>query len=356
MKIRIVCWLWVLSQISLAAPNFVTLSPNEQTNYQIQAKELCFTAQNTLAYLNKGSQYDPQVIHGGKILHIPLERVKKTLVFICNNKSKLNDPKFIKQHFEFVRWYPDTTKAKKLSKGKPLLQQLPKDKVLMTKYFVHLAKASTKPSSLRPYALYALPADEIDLTLEEANAKPNLIRFKYGKHAILKGALNHKAVSPLAYLTRDDLETTLLQGTVVADFGPPIGKKIFNVHRNNNIAYDRSKGPYEQERYWYFKEVDGIKGYGKDAEHKITVYPEVTFAGDLNEFGLGRLLFIQYRNKAGTVQAKMGVLADTGGAFDHNLYQIDYLAGSFSGKESLYQATRSLPDYVEAYFMLVKEH
>ncbi|KTD76644.1 hypothetical protein Lwal_2366 [Legionella waltersii] len=353
---RIVCWLWLVSQISLAAPKFVALHPNELANYQIHTKELCLTAQNTLSYLNKGSEYDPQVIHGGKILPIPLERVKKTLVFVCNNQSKLNDPQFIKQHFEFIRWYPDTSKAKKLSKGKPLLQHLPTDKVLMTKYFVHLAKASTKPSSLRPYALYALPADEANLSLEAANAIPNLTRFKYGKHAILKGALNHKPVKALAYLTRDDLETTLLQGTVVADFGPPIGKKIFNVHRNNNIAYDRSKGPYEQERYWYFKEVDGIKGYGKDAEHKITVYPEVTFAGDLNEFGLGRLLFIQYKNNTGQTQSKMGILADTGGAFDFNLYQIDYLAGSFSGKEGLYKATRSLPDYVEAYFMLVKEN
>lgn len=355
MKVWIACFVSLLSQLSQASPSFVNSHPDNQIAYHGNSKALCQTARNTLAYLNKGPQYDPQVIHDGKVMTIPLERVKKTLLFICNNQKKLGDRDFFKRNFEFIRWYPDSSNARQLSRTKPLLQHLPKDKILMTKYFVHLAKASSKPTATHPYALYALPADEMNLSLEEANKNPNLTRFKYGKQAILKGVLNNQAIAKLAYLTRDDLETSLLQGTVVADFGAPVGKKIFNVHRNNNISYDRAKGPYEQERYWYFKEVDGIKGYGKDANHKITVYPEVTFAGDLTQFGLGKILLIQYKDKSGTTQTKLGVLADTGGAFANNLYQIDYLAGSFSGKEGLYRATRNLPDYVDAYFMLVKD-
>lgn len=269
--------------------------------------------------------------------------------------KKLNNPDFVKQHFDFIRWYPDLKKAKQLSANKPLLQNIPKDKVLMTKYFVHLAVASTKPTSEKNYPLYALPEDELNLTLDEANAKPELIRFKYGKQAILSGALKNQPVSKLAYFSRDDLEAALLQGTVVADFGPTVGKKIFNVHRSNNIAYDRTKTPYQQERFWYFKEVDGIKGYGKDAEYKITVNPNVTFAADLAEFGLGKLLMVQYQDKSGRKMTKMGILADTGGAFNNNLYQIDYLAGSFPGQSALYKATRNLPDYVDAYFMILKQ-
>jgi hypothetical protein len=127
------------------------------------------------------------------------------------------------------------------------------------------------------------------------------------------------------------------------------------VHRCNNIAYDKRKAPYAQERYWYFKQVDGIKGYGKDAEHKITVAPAVTFAADLDQLGLGKLLLIQYKSASGSLISQAGVLADTGGAFANNLYQVDYLAGSFSGKTNYLKATRHLPDYLHAYFMILKD-
>lgn len=335
-----------------AAPHFKTMTPESLGRVDINASALCQTAKNTLEYLSKGSPYDPKVIHSGTIAPIPVDRIKKTLRFICLNQTKMNDPEFLKEHFEFIRWYPDLQRAKQLSAQKPLLQKLPSDKILMTKYYVHLAHSSSSSNSKMPYPLYGLPLDEQDLTLEQANAKPELTRFHYGKQAILKGALNHKNVPKLAYLSREDLESALLQGTVVADLGTE-GKKTFNVHRNNNIAYDRTKSPYAQQRYWYFKQVDGIKGYGKDAEHKITVNPEVTFAADLEEFGLGKMLLIQYKS-AGVKISKAGILADTGGAFADNLYQVDYLAGSYPGITAFSKATRHLPDYIDAYFMVLK--
>jgi membrane-bound lytic murein transglycosylase len=341
-----------LMQHLIAAPRFVASSPDFQGDYRLDSAALCATAKQTVAYLNKGASYDPQVIHDGKALSIPLTRMKATLLFICQNQAKMNDPAFIKQHFEFIRWYPDVSHAKTLATNKSLLRHLPDDRILMTKYYVHLAKASAKQSAQKPYALYGLPADEQSLTLEEAEIHPELLRFHYGKQAILAGALKNKSVPELAYLSRDDLESALLQGTVVADFGG--AKKTFNVHRNNNIAYNRTKNPYQQERYWYFKQVDGIKGYGKDADHKITVNPEVTFAADLNQFGLGKLLLIQYRDPSGTTISKAGIFADTGGAFADNLYQVDYLAGSYAGREAFSKATRTLPDYVAAYFMVLK--
>lgn len=354
MKIRILFLSFILIQHLAAAPRFIASSPDFKAVYDFDGAALCATAKQTVAYLNKGSSYDPQVIHDGKALSIPLNRMKATLMFICQNQTKMNDPAFIKKHFDFIRWYPDVSHAKSLATNKSLLRHLPTDRILMTKYYVHLAKASVKSTSKKPYALYGLPPDEQNLSLEEADTHSELIRFKYGKQAILAGALNHKAVPELAYLSRDDLESALLQGTVVADLGSA-GKKIFNVHRNNNIAYDRTQTPYQQERFWYFKQVDGIKGYGKDAEHKITVNPEVTFAADLNQFGLGKLLMIQYRDKSGTTISRAGIFADTGGAFADNLYQVDYLAGSYSGREAFSQATRHFPDYVAAYFMVLKK-
>ena len=351
---RFVTLVLLFSVHAFASPHFNSLAPNSLGTIQTNERELCATAKNTLDYLSKGASYDPVVIHEGKVAKIPLAKIKATLQFICTHQDQLSQPEFIKKHFNFVRWYPDMMEVKTLASHKPLLKNLPKDKILMTKYYVHLAKASIKKQGERIYPLYGLPQDEQQLSLEQAEAQPQLTRFKYGKQAILKGALENK-VPVLAYLSRDDLEAALLQGTVVADFGPGIGKKIFNVHRCNNIPYDKRKGPYQQERYWYFKQVDGIKGYGKDADHKITVNPEVTFAADLNQLGLGKLLFIQYTNNSGSLISRVGVLADTGGAFANNLYQVDYLAGSYSGKTNYLKATRHLPDYVQAYFMILKD-
>lgn len=355
MKIgKYVLSLLLINQV-LAAPQFMSATPEFQGRFDFRGSELCVTAKNTLNYLNKGPVYDPEVIHSGKVASIPLARIKATLLFICQNQAKMNDPLYIKQHFDFIRWYPDLKKAKQLSANKPLLQNMPKNSILMTKYYVHLANASPKATASMPYALYGLPSDEQSLTLEQANANPKLTRFKFGKQAVLKGALENLSIPKLAYLSRDDLESALMQGTVIANFGNTGGKKTFNVHRNNNIAYDRTKNPYKQERFWYFKQVDGIKGYGKDAEHKITVNPEVTFAADLTQFGLGKLLMIQYHDKSGATVSRAGIFADTGGAFADNLYQVDYLAGSYHGKEAFSQATHNLPDYVDAYFMVLKE-
>ena len=129
---------------------------------------------------------------------------------------------------------------------------------------------------------------------------------------------------------------------------------VYNVHRNNGIAYDRSLPPYEQERFWYFKHVDGILGYGKDANNKITVLPEVTFAGDIYQLGLGPLIFSRFDFNSHS-EYRMAVVADTGGAFEDNLYQLDYLAGSYAGIEAYYTANRDLPDYIDAWILILKQ-
>lgn len=355
MKINIFFCSVLISLQAYATPRFVPTLPNPDAHYAINGPALCATAKQTLAYLNKGKTYDPRVIHEGKVIKIPLERVKATLTFICQHQRQLSDPVFVTRHFDFVRWYPDMEQVKPLRAHKLLVAHLPQDKILMTKYYVHRAKVARKPTPAQPFALYALPPDETSLTLEEADAKPELLRFKYGKQAILQGALSTKKVPALAYVTRVDLEAALMQGTIEADFGTGSPIKIFNVHRSNNIPYNKAQDPWHQERYWYFKPVQGIKGYGKDAEHKITVNSEVTFAADLEQFGLGKLLLIQYADQRGKMVTRAGIFADTGGAFEQNQYQIDFLAGSYAGKDAFYQATRSIPDYVAAYFMVLKD-
>lgn len=353
MKIKIFFCAFLLTIHAVAAPRFAPAEPVFSSYYAINGPALCATAKETLAYLNRGTLYDPKVIHEGKIFKLPLSRIKATLIFICQHQNELNNPTFVKQHFDFIRWYPNIEQTRFLRHNKPLVAHLPKDKILMTKYYVHRAKAATKPSLTFPFALYALPKNEESLTLEEADAKKNLIRFYYGKQAILKGALANKNVPVLAYLNREDLEASLLQGTLVADFGHQ--EKTFNVHRCNNIPYDKTKNPYQQKRYWYFKAVNGIKGYGKDATKKITVASQGTFAADLEQFGLGKVLMVQYPDRTGKITTRAGIFADTGGAFENNQYQVDFLTGSYAGRAAFAQANRNIPDYVTAYFMVLKK-
>jgi hypothetical protein len=50
----------------------------------------------------------------------------------------------------------------------------------------------------------------------------------------------------------------------------------------------------------------------------------------------------------------MGVIADTGGAFLPNLYQLDFLAGTFTSERAFEQYIQKLPEYTNAYILVKK--
>lgn len=327
--------------------------------------DLCAVASETLAYLNKGVAYDPAAIHGGKVpgAQTELARVKDTLSYICQiqradhaagRKSRLTDPAFIARHFELVRWLPDRQAAARLSKDKPLLQKLPADRILQTKYFVKIADGRPNKSASHPQALYGLPFDEQGKSVEEALAqRAHLLRFQLGKQQIVQGALDTQpAKAPaLVWLSREDLEGALLQGTAVIPAGNSY--RYYNVHRGNEVPYDRTLKPEQQQRYWYFKEVNSVLGYGKDADYKIPIKPKVTVAGDIMQLGLGKLILLS-TTEHGQPVWRLNVLADTGGAFANNLYQLDWLSGYYRGWPDYYADNKHRGDYSEAYLLLKK--
>ena len=135
-------------------------------------------------------------------------------------------------------------------------------------------------------------------------------------------------VKPLIWLSEEALHDVLLQGTGVVKIDDEI--RYFNVHRNNGIAYDYAIGKREQPRYWYFIEVPSIMGYGEKQENKIAIKPQVTFAGNVKQLGLGKLFMVSYERN-NEIISRLGVLADQGGAFDNNLFQLDMLVDSYSG-------------------------
>ncbi len=335
-------------------------SPLQQGKWVNDAKALCQVAEETLLYLNKGPAYDPSAIHGGKVAGatFPLTRVKDTLNFICQTAKKnpalLSDAKFIRDNFEMIRWYPDVAGAHKIAKEKPLLANIPQDQILQTKYYVRIADGSPTKTAKQPQALYGLPYDEAQLKLAEADALGSKItRFQLGKQAIVNGALEQKPLRApaLVWLSREDLEGALLQGTAVIPNGNAY--RYFNVHRTNGIPYNRKIAPEQQERYWYFKEVKSVLGYGKDADYKIPIQPQVTVAGDIPQLGLGKLILLATKEH-GNITYRLTVLADTGGAFANNLYQLDWLSGYYRGWDDYYAANKHRGDYSNSWILVKK--
>jgi hypothetical protein len=334
-----------------------------------KASELCGISANTQEYLRDVSD-DKFAVHPGTVFQnkISMHEIVNTLAFICTTyredvkekrQSRLHNTNFIKKHFNFYRWIPDTKRARAIAEKstnkikRRLLNSIPEDKIFLTKYYTKLLDGSIVRTSKYDQALYMLPSDERDLSLEQAeNQKDQLIRYSYTRQEIIEGALvDNKNVEPLIWITEEALHDVLLQGTGVVEVEGKI--HYFNVHRNNGIAYDYALGKREQARYWYFIEVASIMGYGQKQENKIALKPQVTFAGNVKQLGLGKLFMVSYERK-NEIISRMGILADQGGAFDGNLFQLDMLVNSYTGWNDYHQANKHLPDYAKAWLMLVK--
>lgn len=362
------CLYLCLLSIQVSANQFVLeQNPKFANLSKIDPKALCEVASNTLHYINSDHD-DDFAVHGGQAL-LPfssLNRVKETLTFLClvaqqdlnNDKKRLADPLFLQQHFDFYRWYPDTKTAQQIAKKSTnarkteMLMSIPQDKIFLTKYYTKLLSGSEVKTAQYNQALYALPHDEQGLTLEQAELKQGeLTRYQYTRQQIIHGALNETNLAkPLVWITEEALHDVLLQGTGVLNVDGKI--RYFNVHRNNGIAYNYSIGKRDQARYWYFAEVPSIMGYGKTLASKIALKPYAAFAGNVKQLGLGQLFLVS--QPAEHSFARIGVLADQGGAFDNNLFQLDFLVGSYYGWADYHQANKNLPDYTDAWLLLKK--
>jgi hypothetical protein len=294
---------------------------------------------NTRAYFSQSQ--DPKLSLGG-ILGTqgvsPMDTVK-TLDFAiatlredlqAKRPSRLQDPNFIRQNFRTIQWNAADPK------------QPTQSKIRITKYAVFTHPGSRTKTDKFDTAIYSLK-------------DPRAKAAKYTKQEVLAGIYEKAGkdafadkVEPIAYLTRDGLEEALMEGTILIKFNDGT-QGFFNVDRSNEIAYIKGLDRKEQKRYWYFKPVDKIKGYGQAIENKISIEPGVTFAGDVLNIGLGKLVVISSADGM-----RMGTIADTGGAFLPNLHQLDFLAGTFDGKPAFDKAVRSLPEYATAYFLVKK--
>ncbi|KMT66622.1 hypothetical protein XM47_02665 [Catenovulum maritimum] len=327
---------------------------------QLINANLCQLANNTLDYINKSKFYQgTQLVGQNAGVEETPENIIKTLKHICQLQYSKNQIADLKRVFKLQRWQPDLTQAHKIAattsnpNKRSMLNRIPTDKILLTKYYTKLVDARLTRQNEYQQAIYQLPYDEIALSFEQAEDISNkLTRYKYSRQAVMQGILDkHNLAKPLLWLTEKSLHDVMLQGTAVYKMDNKT--LFFNVHRNNGISYDYALNKDQQARYWYFKQVPSIMGYGKDPDHKIPIYPNVTVAGNIKDLGLGRLILLTENTPAGQFQ-RLVILADEGGAFENNLFQLDLLVGSYKGWSDYHQANKHLPDFVKAEFLTLK--
>jgi hypothetical protein len=319
-----------------------TTLPN--TKVKFNAADLLVVLKSTRKYFRNRLDSDSDLQREGILgtQGVKVTDILKTLDFMvltiqqdlkAKRPIRLQDPKFLNANFRTIQWTAFNPTA------------MDEKRVRMTKYAVFTHPGSRTPTTQFNAGLYALkPGTDIET-----------IRLKYTKQDVLKNiyepkGLEYGAVEPLAYLDREGLESALMEGTVLIKFTDGTSK-FFNVDRNNNIPYIKDVAPTEQKRYWYFKPVAAIKGFGQTIETKISLKPGVTFAGDVLNIGLGRIVVTE-NSIDGKPQLRMGIIADTGGAFLPNLHQLDFLAGVFETKDDFAAYTRKLPEYTKAYILV----
>lgn len=337
---------WKQYQYSINSHQVLTTGklPNNQINFN--QTDLLTVLTNTREYFEKYASEDPDLQRTGILITqgVTVKDILKTLDFmitvleedIANKRTtRLQDPSFINTNFRVIKWSahnPENPQQKQLR---------------ITKYAAFIHPGSRKKTSKYNTPIYALK--------EELNQ--DKFYTKYTKQDVLSGIYEPGGkefgkVKPIAYLTRNGLEAALMQGTVLVNFTDGT-KEFLNVDKNNGMSYIRGVKATSQKRYWYFKEVDAIKGYGYKIDAKISIKPGVTFAGDVLNIGLGRIIVIE-DNQNGKKRLKMGVIADTGGAFLPNLYQLDFLAGTFASEKDFQQYIHKLPEYTNAYILVKK--
>jgi hypothetical protein len=311
--------------------------PLAQVTFQPQA--LLTVLQNTRNYLKKNANQDPVIAQPGvlatqgvtgadtlRTLDFAIETLQADIQ--ANRSLRLQDAAFIQKNFRVVKWRAQNP------------QKADQEQIRITKYAVFTHPGAKTKTAIYNTALYSLKDPR-------AKAAP------YSKQEVLAGIYEPGgkaagAVEPIAYLTRDGLEEALMEGTILIKFTDGT-QGFFNVDRSNEIPYIKGLDRKAQKRYWYFQQVNKIKGYGYNMAEKIEVEPGVTFAGDVLNIGLGKLVAV-----GNGQNLRLGVVADTGGAFLPNLHQLDFLAGVFANKDEFQRAARSVPEYANAYFLIKK--
>ena len=321
------------------------------------ARALAATAESARGWIYRHDTAHEPVPHGFRdALGISESDVRDTLDFIARiaredtgrPSQRLEDPAFLTAHFRAYRWTGDAESAGENNVA------LHAGQVRITKYLVYQHHGSAVPTEVYNTGLYGIPHEEAALDLETADALSDSLRHKYTRKQVLDGVYGPTGEAAgqapaLVWMRRADIHEALMQGTVELSMQDG-STRTFNVHRNNGVSYVRGeRNPERQDRFWYFREVDGVRGWGEDPEDKILLDAGAAVAGDVDNLGLGGLFAI-----SGNGGVRLVILADTGGAFQPNLYQLDFFAGAYPDRATFERQTADVPNRAVVYMLVRK--
>ena len=350
-----------VTEEAIALNTYTVIGEQEQPQYSVTGNDLFRDAalpnqtidfdelallnvlKETRSYFLDHGCDDPKILQAGVLgtEGITVTDVIDTLDFLIETlatdisadaPTRLKDPAFINQHFKVIRWLAYD------------LDYLNDTRARITKYAVFTHSGSRERTEI-----YNTPVYRIKDGLENEDFITRYTKQEALSGIFEPGGSEYGKVDTLAYLTREGFEDALLQGTALIELTDG-STTYFNVDKNNGIAYVPGLPQPQQERFWYFKEVNKLNGYGLNSDVKIPIEPGVTFAGDVLNIGLGKLVAIEDRNQ----NIRLGLIADTGGAFLPNLHQLDFFAGVFPDRPTYQQAVQDLPEFTKAYFLLKK--
>lgn len=288
-------------------------------------------ATDTLRYL-RAHPADPAQGTMLAELGIGTERLHRSLALVAAaTDAELLDPAWIAAHFDYYRWTPPPG-------GRTAKLGLAPGELRLTRYLVVQVDGRAVPDATYAEAIYADPGESA--------------RRRYTRREVMEGAYDQGGATPLAWLREEHVHDAIMQGSVQVTF-PDGVSRLYNVEASNGIPYEGGKRGRDQDRYWYFAEVPAPRGYGVAGGDHVILEAGVAVAGDVYNLGLGRLVAIQHPSREGAV-LRLAVLADTGGAFQPNLSQLDWFGGAFPTHAALYSGWKDLPDRVSAGILVAR--
>lgn len=282
---------------------------------------------------------------------ITLDDVKETIQFLAEQAKK--NPKQLKHHwfyshyFDFYRWHTDgcLKKMGHIPRGWP---QCP-EAIRLTKYRVGKIHGSLKKTEQYDIPLYELPEDEKGkLPSYIASHREDFLRFSYTRTAIFEGALEGNAKTKvLAWVDFDGYKELLMQGSGIIYFG------FFSPSLHIKIA--GSNGKQDGEKYW-FSVIHQTKKNSKKFPVKVEPVPGVSFAGNIEALGFGKVILLVGKNQiTKEKEMRLGVLVDTGTAFKDNLCKLDLFVGHFENQEIFNEHCKQYPHTAHAYVLIKKK-
>ncbi len=357
-RIAIVTFLFCLGCVCEAQAKFFTKCDAKDPFYFnqkviIDSANLTEIADHTAEFLKKVHTSKYTSVSIGSVFKdtdITLKDVEDTVDFIARmgrlHPEWLRGTWFYTQYFDFYRWHTDHACFHKEGPF-PLGWLRPPHAVRITNYRTLSISASDHKTKQYYYPLYEVPSDEKKhVPSYIASHRGEFLRFMFTLPQILAGALEgNPKTHVIAWVTEDGYRECAMQGSGLLAFKDGTTCMVQITGHNNKDKKDR----------YFF--VQRAKPRPKAGKHPVKVdpIPGVSFAGDIDALGFGKVfVFIGRNSQTLEKEMRVGVLVDTGGAFKDNLCKLDLFLGHFDNVLQFREAQTKFPHSAQVYMIIKK--